>query len=85
MEISNQQMMHSNNMNIVDAKLQQERYEEYRLSKIRIAEHNQEKIVLDKLMLEAYWAKLEQLATYNQQAQLKKAQADLGKIIDIEV
>ena len=39
MEISNQQMMHSNNMNIVDAKLQQERYEEYRLSKIRIAEH----------------------------------------------
>ncbi len=44
-----------------------------------------EKVILDELMLKAYYDKLYELATYNRQKQLEAARAEQGKIIDIEV
>ena len=43
------------------------------------------KIILDKLMLQAYYERLDRLATYNAQAQLVSAQAEQGRVLDIEV
>ena len=43
------------------------------------------KINLDKRMLEAYYAVLDRLQTYNQQKQLERAKAEQGKFLDIEV
>ena len=36
-------------------------------------------------MLEAYYAVLDRLQTYNQQKQLERAKAEQGKFLDIEV
>lgn len=69
----------------MEARLVQEKIEEYHLAKIRQQEKVHNKIILDKLLLEAYFEKLDRLATYNAKAQLERAQADMGKIIDIEV
>ena len=69
----------------MEARLVQEKIEEYHLEKIRQQEKVNNKIILDKQLLEAYFEKLDRLATYNAQAQLERAQADMGKIIDIEV
>jgi len=40
---------------------------------------------MTELMLKAYYDKLYDLATYNRQKQLQAAQAEQGRIIDIEV
>ncbi len=64
-------------------RLEQERLDEHYAEKHRIQEHHNKKITLDKLMLEAYWAKLDQLETYNRQKQLEKAHADEGKVLDV--
>ena len=40
---------------------------------------------MTELMLKAYYDKLYELATYNRQKQLHAAQAQQGRIIDIEV
>ena len=53
--------------------------------KNRIQEHHNKKINLDKRMLEAYYAVLDRLQTYNQQKQLERANAEQGKFLDIEV
>ena len=44
-----------------------------------------EKVIMTELMLKAYYDKLYELATYNRQKQLQAAQAQQGRIIDIEV
>ncbi len=44
-----------------------------------------EKVIMTELMLKAYYDKLYDLATYNRQKQLQAAQAEQGRIIDIEV
>ena len=44
-----------------EKRLQQERLDEYYLNKKRIQEHHNKKIQLDKLMLEKYWEKIEDL------------------------
>lgn len=51
----------------------------------RIEEHTTKKIVLTDLMLQKYYEKLNELATYNRQKQLEKAQAEQGRFVDIEV
>ena len=44
-----------------------------------------EKVIMTELMLKAYYDKLYDLAIYNRQKQLQAAQAEQGRIIDIEV
>ena len=51
----------------------------------RIEEHTNKKIILTDLMLQKYYERLNELALYNRQKQLEKAQAEQGRIIDIEV
>tara|TARA_B100000123_G_scaffold162669_1_gene120467 strand:- start:30 stop:302 length:273 start_codon:yes stop_codon:yes gene_type:complete len=70
---------------VAQKRLQQERLEEHYANKNRIQEHHNKKINLDKRMLEAYYAVLDRLQTYNQQKQLERAKAEQGKFLDIEV
>ena len=41
--------------------------------------------IRDRLMLEAYYARLDALSIYTRNAQLQAAQAEQGKLLDIEV
>ena len=66
-------------------RLEQDRLDEHYANKKRVEEHHNKKITLDKLMLEAYWHKLDQLEIYNRQKQLERVQADHGKFVDIQV
>ncbi len=87
-EIVNQPMLQSASMNMpfnAERRLQQERIEAFHVAKQIVIERTAEKVLLDKLMLEAYYEKLDRLETYNRQAQLLKAQAEQGRILDIEV
>ena len=80
-------MIQGNSMNMpyaAEARLRQERIEAFHVSKDLVQERYREKIILDELMLEAYWAKLDQLRTYNQNAQMEKVQAEQGLIIDMK-
>ena len=54
-------------------------------AKKQIVERDREKRTLDKLMLEAYYAKLDQYAIYTRNSQLQRMEADQGKILDIEI
>ena len=63
---------------------EQQRIESNREAK-RIEEHTNKKIALTDLMLQKYYERLNELALYNRQKQLEKAQAEQGRIIDIEV
>ena len=69
----------------MEAILLQKRIEQHHIDKARQQERVQERIVLDKLMLQAYYERLDRLATYNAQAQLESAQAEQGRLVDIEV
>tara|TARA_B100001057_G_scaffold376964_1_gene382173 strand:- start:916 stop:1173 length:258 start_codon:yes stop_codon:yes gene_type:complete len=82
-EIVNQSMLQSNI--VAEKRMQQQRLENFHYEQKRIQEHNNKKVLLDKLMLEAYYARLDALSIYTRNAQLQAAQADQGKIIDIEI
>ena len=81
--ISNTMMQ--NQQYVAQKRLEQERLDEHYTNKKRIEEHYNKKITLDKLMLEAYWQKLDRLETYNRQKQLEQASAEQGRFLDIEV
>ena len=68
-----------------EVRLRQERIEEHYNAKKQIVERDREKRTLDKLMLEAYYATLEQYAIYTRNSQLQRMEADQGKILDIEI
>jgi hypothetical protein len=51
----------------------------------RIQEHNREKGVLEKLMLEAYYERLHQYSLYNKQKELVSLRLHAGRHVDIEV
>ena len=51
----------------------------------RVQEHVREKIVLDKLMLEKYYERLNQFNIYNKQKEMVSIQTRTGQIVDIEV
>tara|TARA_Y200000002_G_C22590655_1_gene625052 strand:+ start:853 stop:1125 length:273 start_codon:yes stop_codon:yes gene_type:complete len=87
-EIVNQPMLQSNSMNMpfrAEERMRQEKLEAFNNQKNIVQEHNNKKVILDKLMLEAYYARLDALSIYTRNAQLQAAQAEQGKIIDIEV
>jgi len=69
----------------MEATLLQRRIEQHHIDKARQQERVQERIVLDKLMLQAYYERLDRLATYNAQAQLTHQRAELGRVLDITV
>ena len=82
-EIVNQSLLQSNI--VAEKRMQQERLEKFNYDQKRIQEHNNKKVQLDKLLLEAYHARLDALALYTRNAKLQAAQADQGKFIDIEI
>lgn len=87
-EIVNQPMLQSNSMNMpfrAEERMRQEKLEAFNNQKNIVQEHNNKKVVLDKLMLEAYYARLDALSIYTRNAQLQAAQAEQGKLLDIEV
>lgn len=87
-EIVNQPMLQSNSMNMpfrAEERMRQEKLEAFNNQKNIVQEHNNKKVILDKLMLEAYYARLDALSIYTRNAQLQAAQAEQGKIIDIEI
>ena len=87
-EIVNQPMLQSNSMNMpfrAEERMRQEKLEAFNNQKNIVQEHNNKKVVLDKLMLEAYYAKLDALSIYTRKAELQSAQAEQGKFVDFEV
>ena len=81
-EIVNQPMLQSNSMNMpfrAEERMRQEKLEAFNNQKNIVQEHNNKKVVLDKLMLEAYYARLDALSIYTRNAQLQAAQAEQGK------
>ena len=61
-EIVNQPMLQSNSMNMpfrAEERMRQEKLEAFNNQKNIVQEHNNKKVVLDKLMLEAYYARLD--------------------------
>ena len=82
-EIVNQPMLQSNI--VAEKRMQQQRLENFHYEQKRIQEHNNKKVILDKLMLEAYYARLDALSIYTRNAQLQAAQAEQGKLLDIEI
>ena len=87
-EIVNQPLLQSNSMNmpfVAEERMRQERLEKFHYDQKRIQEHNNKKVLLDKLMLEAYYAKLDQLTIYTRNAQLQAAQAEQGLMLDLEI
>ena len=63
----------------------QKRIEQHHIKKEKQQERVEERIILDKLALEAYYERLDRLVTYNAQAQLQRARAELGRLIDITI
>ena len=63
---------------------EQQRIERNREAK-SIEEYTNKKIVLTDLMLQNYDERLHELALYNRQKQLEKAQAEQGRFVDIEI
>ena len=87
-EIVNQPLLQSNSMNmpfVAEERMRQERLENFHYDQKRIQEHNNKKVTLDKLMLEACNARLDALSIYTRNAQLQAAQAEQGKLLDIEI
>ena len=87
-EIVNQPMLQSNSMNMpfrAEERMRQEKLEAFNNEKNIVQEHNNKKVVLDKLMLEAYYARLDALSIYTRNAQLQAAQAQQGTQVDIEI
>jgi len=82
-KIVNQSILQSNI--VAEKRMQQQRLEDFHYEQKRIQEHNNKKVILDKLMLEAYYARLEALSIYTRNAQLQAAQAEQGKLLDIEI
>ena len=72
-------------LNRIEARLLQDRIEKHYNEKIEQQERVREKRLLDKRMLQAYYERLDRLATYNAQAQLNRARAELGRLIDITI
>lgn len=70
---------------VAEKRMQQQRLEKFYYDKKRIQEHNNKKVQLDKSLLEAYYARLDALALYTRNAKLQAAQADQGKLLDIEI
>tara|TARA_B100000085_G_scaffold283046_1_gene312842 strand:+ start:1736 stop:1936 length:201 start_codon:yes stop_codon:yes gene_type:complete len=65
--------------------MQQQRLDNFHQDQKRIQEHNNKKVLLDKLMLEAYYEKLDRYALYTRNRELQSAQAEQGRILDIEI
>ena len=65
--------------------MRQEKLEALNNQKNIEQEHYNKKVVLDKLMLEAYYKRLDALSIYTRKAELQSAQAEQGKYLDIEV
>ena len=63
---------------------EQQRIEKNREAK-RVEDYTTKKIEITDLMLQKYYEKLNELSLYTRQKQLEKAQAEQGRIIDIEV
>ena len=75
----------ANNTYTIESRLLQDRIEKHHNEKIEQQERVREKRLLDKHMLQAYYERLDRLATYNAQAQLNRARAELGRLIDITI
>ena len=85
-EIVNQPMLQSNSMNMpfrAEERMRQEKLEAFNNQKNIVQEHNNKKVVLDKLMLEAYYARLDALSIYTRNAQIQAAQAQQGTQVEI--
>ena len=61
--------------NYADTIMRQEKIEALNNQKNIEQEHYNKKVVLDKLMLEAYYARLDALSIYTRKAELQSAQA----------
>ena len=70
---------------VAEERMRQQRLENFHYDQKRIQEHNNKKVLLDKLMLEAYYARLDALSIYTRNAQLQAAQAQQGTQVDIEI
>ncbi len=79
MDIVNQPLLHA------EKRMQQQRLDNFHHNQKRIQEHNNKKVLLDKLMLEAYYEKLDRYVLYTRNRELQSAQAEQGKFLDIEV
>ena len=75
----------ANNPYQLEAIQLQKRIEQHYIKKEQQQERVEERIMLDKLMLQAYYERLDRLVTYNAQAQLQRARAELGRLIDITI
>ena len=87
-EIVNQPMLQSNSMNMpfrAEERMRQEKLEAFNNQKNILQEQNYKKVVLDNLMLEEYYARLDALSIYTRNAQLQAAQAEQGKLLDLEI
>ena len=69
-----------NDTHIIERK-RQEKFDEQK----RVEEHNNKKVMIDKLMLKLYYERLDRLATYNRHKQLERARVEQGRLIDIEI
>ena len=70
---------------VAEERMRQQKLENFHYDQKRIQEHNNKKVVLDKLMLEEYYARLDALSIYTRNAQLQAAQAEQGKLLDLEI
>ena len=75
----------SNNTKINDTYIVERKRQDRFNEQKRVKEHNNKKVMIDKLMLKLYYERLDRLATYNKNKQLERAQVEQGRLIDIEV
>ena len=75
----------SNNTKINDTYIVERKRQEKFNEQKRIEEHNNKKVMIDKMMLKLYYERLDRLATYNRHKQLERAQIEQGRLIDIEI
>ena len=75
----------SNNTKINDPYIVERKRQEKLDEQKRVEEHNNKKVMIDKMMLKLYYERLDRLATYNRHKQLERAQVEQGRLIDIEI
>ena len=75
----------SNNTKINDPYIVERKRQERFNEQKRVEEHNNKKVMIDKMMLKLYYERLDRLATYNKHKQMERAQVEQGRLIDIEI
>jgi len=75
----------SNNTKINDTYIVERKRQDRFNEQKRVEEHNNKKVMIDKLMLKLYYERLDRLSIYNKNKQLERAQVEQGRLIDIEI